>query len=936
MKHLIVCLLVAIVGCDSAVSGAGGTTPAAASRPAVETQASTPVAKEVVAIMHRVNDWQVGHPSMKPNDRNWERGTWYTGVMAAYKATGDEKFLTQAVNWGKQHQWQVGTEKQGANRLFCVETWAEVYFVKKDRAMIEPAIMWLDTEANNSPAGAKVWYLEGGRRYADSLYGACSLAMLARATGNNKYLDYMHAFFWDVQAELFDKDDGLFYRDKRFIGQKTKNGKKVFWSRGNGWVIGGIVRILEYLPENDPQRARYIELFKTLAASIAKCQGSDGLWRPNLGDADEFAVPETSGTGFFCYAMAWGINHGFLDRDTYLPVVCKAWDGLVKSVSAEGKVQWGQPVGDRPRPVQEELTHEYVTGTFLLAGSEMFKLAKKAPRSNGSPMIGEVERHPLGTQIRKVLENQKTVTHFSPTGLGRADYLKIVNGQILALQKYQKPDGDIPDPVDGRTQFGPACYAHSVAVLAASGFNADPKLLESGMLSMDFCVKNLAKGVAAFRDRHPDFYTYPVMLAYEQFQKVAPRERLAAWREQLAAINPAKAYVTYGGTGNNWTLVHTGGEYLRSLQGMTDLAYVDRVLKIQQSHMTPLGMYLEHGAPFAYDAFSRYFLTGMLRRGCQDEFYRDACWKGAWTSLMIQSPFGELPTGYRSAQHIWNEAELAKVYEIYAGEYARAGQRAEAGAFKRGARLAMASVGQWIRPDGSGYIVKNRYPMSARHGYESYSVYGNYNLLACSMLCSAWQYADDSIEEMPSPADVGGFAIQIPDFNTVVASAGGSYVQYMTRGNDKYNPNGLVRVHLRGGHPQLGYSDGILHKAPALTCKVEVLEESLMQVRFRAGKDTITLNAEGVRVAVESADHLSFPMLVNDGRSETKVKFDGRTIGLELDGRGVQVALIEPASAAWQRTGKQVSHRNGLVEEAFVEAGGQTVVYQISALPAKL
>ncbi|MCH5377861.1 MAG: glycoside hydrolase family 88 protein, partial [Planctomycetes bacterium] len=191
---------------------------------------------DILPLLHRVNNWQIAHPRMKPNDRNWERGTWYTGVMAAYKSTGDETFLQQALDWGRQHQWQVGAEKAGANRLFCVETWAELYFIKEDKTMIQPALRWLDTKADNSPAGAKVWYLEGGRRYADSLYGACAVAMMAKATGDKKYLDHMHAFFWDVHAELYDKDDGLFYRDKRFIGQATRNGKKVFWSRGNGWV----------------------------------------------------------------------------------------------------------------------------------------------------------------------------------------------------------------------------------------------------------------------------------------------------------------------------------------------------------------------------------------------------------------------------------------------------------------------------------------------------------------------------------------------------------------------------------------------------------------------------------------------------------------------------------------------------------------------------
>lgn len=327
-------------------------------------------------LMVRANDWQVAHPAMKPEDRNWERSTWYTGVMAAYKATRDPRFLEQAEAWGRKHQWQVGTEKAGANRLFCVEVWSELYFETKDKRTIGPATEWLQTPASNSPAGAKVWYLEGGRRYADSLYGASALAMLAKAAGEKKYLDAMHAFWADVSDEIFDKQESLYYRDQRFIGQKSPNGKKVFWSRGNGWVLGGIVRVLEYLPDDDPSRAKYVAQFKAMAAAVARRQGADGLWRPNLDDPQHIPVPESSGSGFFCYALAWGINRGILDRPTYEPVVKKAWRGLAGVIGPEGEVQYGQPVGDRPAAVKKETTHEYVTGAFLLAGSEVLRLVK--------------------------------------------------------------------------------------------------------------------------------------------------------------------------------------------------------------------------------------------------------------------------------------------------------------------------------------------------------------------------------------------------------------------------------------------------------------------------------------------------------------------------------------------------------------------------------
>lgn len=331
----------------------------------------------ILAVMHKANCYQLKHPWQKA-DRNWIRATYYTGVMAFYRASGDRTILDQAMQWAEENHWQVGTEHAGGNILTCGQTWLELHAIKNDPKMIEPLVKWIDSGKPNAPSGAKVWYLEGGRRYADSLYvGPPTLAMLARTTGDRKYLKYMDDFYWDVYSELFDKEAGLFYRDKRFIGKKSSNGKKIFWSRGNGWIIAGIPRILEHLPKDHATYQRYLELFKILSAAIAKCQREDGLWCPNLGDPDEFPMQETSGTAFFTYAMAWGVNNGILDRDAYLPVVRKAWAGLVRSISTEGKVQWGQLVGDQPVAVKEQDSHEYVTGAFLLAGSEMLKLAQQ-------------------------------------------------------------------------------------------------------------------------------------------------------------------------------------------------------------------------------------------------------------------------------------------------------------------------------------------------------------------------------------------------------------------------------------------------------------------------------------------------------------------------------------------------------------------------------
>jgi rhamnogalacturonyl hydrolase YesR len=113
-----------------------------------------------------------------------------------------------------------------------------------------------------------------------------------------------------------------------------------------------------------------------MSASVAKIQSKDdGLWRPSLLDENEVPHPETSGSAFFCYAMAWGVNNGILEKKKYLPAIKKAWTGLNSYVTAEGKLQWVQPIGASPDKVTADNYQEYGSGAFLLAGSEICKLS---------------------------------------------------------------------------------------------------------------------------------------------------------------------------------------------------------------------------------------------------------------------------------------------------------------------------------------------------------------------------------------------------------------------------------------------------------------------------------------------------------------------------------------------------------------------------------
>jgi rhamnogalacturonyl hydrolase YesR len=200
-------------------------------------------------------------------------------------------------------------------------------------------------------------------------------AGLSRETGQQDYLDYMD-HEWKVTASLlWDPQEHLFFRDSSYFNRREKNGRKVFWSRGNGWVMGGLVRVLDEMPLKDSRRSFYETKLREMAAAISLIQGKDGLWRPGLLDAADYSNPEVSGSSFFVYAMAWGIDHHVLNKSEYLPVVESGWRGLVKHIYADGRLGDIQPVGAAPGAYTPSSSYVFGTGAFLLAGSEVEQLA---------------------------------------------------------------------------------------------------------------------------------------------------------------------------------------------------------------------------------------------------------------------------------------------------------------------------------------------------------------------------------------------------------------------------------------------------------------------------------------------------------------------------------------------------------------------------------
>ncbi len=334
--------------------------------------------KNIEAKMLLVANWQLSNPKHDPWD--WTNGAFFAGVFAAYETTKSPDLLKAMIDTGERTGWKPGPRFDHADDIAISQTYIDIYRIKKDRKMIQPTIDSVDRikkeKGRQAEANGITWW------WCDALFMAPpTLAKLAKTTGDKTYLDLNDKLFKETYDRLFDKDENLYARDASYLidakgnGKREANGKKVFWSRGNGWVEGGLVRLLKELPADYQKREFYLTQYKAMMERIASLQQPDGLWRSSLLDPASYPGGEASGSGFHIYAMAWGINNKVLDRSKYLPIVKKGWIALNGLVHADGKVGWTQPIGADPRRNFDADSWEvYGAGAFLLAGSEVVKL----------------------------------------------------------------------------------------------------------------------------------------------------------------------------------------------------------------------------------------------------------------------------------------------------------------------------------------------------------------------------------------------------------------------------------------------------------------------------------------------------------------------------------------------------------------------------------
>ncbi|EWH11498.1 hypothetical protein DS2_03280 [Catenovulum agarivorans DS-2] len=340
-------------------------------------------------VMRDAAEFQLNEYGPSPG-LGWTVGTFYSSFVSAYKSTQDPWYFKQALKWGKTTDWDI-KHSINADEICPGQTYLDLYFINQDKTLIDTLKQKIskayfnkqvlkagdlhkwDTE-DKPFTGRNVW------SWADALYMAPPVfARLGKATGDNRYFSTLHKLYWDAVDNLYDPDEQLFFRDSKADTEHltSPNNKKIFWSRGNGWVFAGLARTIGYLPNNDPQKQKYLTLFEQMAYSLAKYQQPDGLWRSSLNDPNWYPTKESTGSAFFIFGIAKGVNQGWLEKEYFLPILIKGWSGLVGIVSPSGKVGYSQVVAGSPHEVRPHDSIDYAQGAFILAASEMHSLVNQ-------------------------------------------------------------------------------------------------------------------------------------------------------------------------------------------------------------------------------------------------------------------------------------------------------------------------------------------------------------------------------------------------------------------------------------------------------------------------------------------------------------------------------------------------------------------------------
>lgn len=353
-------------------------------------------AERVRSMIEQVNStWQKNNHSKVR--AFWDNAAYHTGNIEAYKLTGKEEYLKYSIDWAEYNEWKgaKSTNKQewrldygetDEHVLFgdwqiCFQIYADLYQIFPDEKRIKRAREVMEYEMH-TPRNDYWWW-------ADGLFMVMPvMTKLYKITGDSLYLDKLYEYIQYSDSIMYDKECHLYYRDAKYVypEHKSQNGKKDFWARGDGWVLAGLARVLQDLPQGSKYYSFFANKYKEMSAAVMSCQQPEGWWTRSLLDSGHAPGCETSGTAFFTYGLLWGMNNGLLDKEETLPAIKRAWNYLSKTaLQKDGTIGYVQPIGEKAIPgqvVNRKSTANFGVGAFLLAACEYVRYLESSDIEN--------------------------------------------------------------------------------------------------------------------------------------------------------------------------------------------------------------------------------------------------------------------------------------------------------------------------------------------------------------------------------------------------------------------------------------------------------------------------------------------------------------------------------------------------------------------------
>ena len=345
---------------------------------------------------------------------SYEWGVTYSGVLAAYAATGDNAYRDYVV---KRHQLLADIAPyfqkiyakdknidgnirrvidphalDDAGAVCCsmikslladgkqplrplIDNYAD-YIMNKEYRLSD------GTFARIRPQKNTLWL-------DDMFMGIPTVAYMGKLTGDAKYYDEAARQVLQFAERMWVPEKGLF----RHGWVEAMDPHSAFhWGRANGWAILTMCEVLDVLPADHPKRAEIMELLKAHAAGLARLQHHDGFWHQLLDRDDTYL--EASATAIYTYCLAHAVNQGWLDAKAFGPVAQLGWHAVASSVNEKGQVEQvcvGTGMGFDPsfyayRPCHVMAAHGY--GPVIWAGAEMINMLKRQhPKSNDSAVM---------------------------------------------------------------------------------------------------------------------------------------------------------------------------------------------------------------------------------------------------------------------------------------------------------------------------------------------------------------------------------------------------------------------------------------------------------------------------------------------------------------------------------------------------------------------